>query len=231
MNERFELPWDQLLRLINGKDVNGFPLSASTLSIDEVLKGENKTITLKNTVMDEGAVTLYMSGGCIVAEISFNKGSRAQYEAARILSEGWMKDIESLDRDEQLLTMTITPVLMQGTFFLVLTDLTYACGFETADGYCLVLGFDNERTIPVISDEIDVEALIHEVDIEITKQMEEMRREIANAKSEEEKMNPYEDALREQMNTITFEHSSDTEEQQERRGMRIVKEKENEPYD
>ena len=230
MNERFELPWDQLLRLINGKDINGFPLSASTLSIDEVLKEENKTVTVKNTVMDEGAVTIYMSGGCIVAEISFDKGARAQYEAARILSEGWMKEIESPDCDEQLFSMTITPVLMQGTFFLVLTDLTYASGFEVKDGYRLVLAFDNERTIPVISDEIDIDAMIREIDIEMTRQMEEMRRTIAAAQPEEEDANPYEEALREQMSTVTFDHSSDTEEQQERRGMRIAKEKEDDPY-
>ena len=228
MNERFELPWDQLLNLINGRDINGYPLSASTLSIDEV--SENKTITLKNTVMDEGTVTLHMSGGCVVAEISFDKKSRPQYEAARLLSESWMKDINESDRDDQMLSMTVVPVLMQGTFFLVLTDLTYAAGFEVENGYKLVLAFDNERTIPVVSDEINVESMIHEIDNEISRQMEEMRRIIAEAPPEEENENLYEKALQEQMSTITFEHESDTEEQQERRGMRVVKEKEDDPY-
>ena len=231
MNERFELPWDQLLRLINGKDVNGFPLSASTLSIDEVLKDENKAVTVKNAAMDEGAVSLYLSGGCVVAEVSFGREARALYEAARILSEGWMKEIESSDRDEQLFSMTIMPVLMQGTFFLVLTDLTYASGFEVENGYRLVLAFDNERTIPVISDEIDIDTMIREIDIEITRQMDEMRRMAAESQVEEEDKNPYEETLREQMSTITFDHSSDTEEQQERRGMRVAQEKEDDHYD
>ena len=78
MNERYELPWDQLLHLINGKDVNGFPLSASAVSIDEVIEKENKAITVNNAIMDQGAVTLSMSGGCIVADISFGKESRPQ---------------------------------------------------------------------------------------------------------------------------------------------------------
>lgn len=224
MNERFELPWEQLLHLINGRDVNGFPLSASAISIDEVLQSENKAITVNNAAMDQGAVTISMSGGCVVADVSFGKESKPQYEAARLLAERWMDEIRSEGKDNLILSMTVTPVLLQGTFFLVLTDLAYASGFEAGDGFRLVLAFDNDRTIPVVSDEVDIDAMIREIDSEMTRQIEEMRRIVEEPDAEDE--NPYEEKLKKQMSAITFDNSQDTPAQQERRGMRIVKEKE-----
>lgn len=225
MNEKFELPWEQLLHLINGRDVNGFPLSASAVSIDEVMEKENKAITVNNAIMDQGAVTLSMSGGCIVADISFGKESKPQYESARLLTERWIQEIGSREKDNQILSMTVTPLLMQGSFFLVLTDLAYASGFETGEGFRLILAFDNDRTIPVVSDEIDIDAMIREIDSEMTRQIEEMRRIVEESEPEDD--NPYEEKLKKQMGTITFDHSTDTPEQQERRGMRIAKDKEN----
>lgn len=222
MKERYELPWNQLLHLVNGRDVNGFPLSASAVSIDEVIEKENKAITVNNAIMDQGAVTLFMSGGCIVADMSFGKESKPQYESARLLTERWIQEIDSDEKDSQLLSMTVTPLLLQGSFFLVLTDLVYASGFETRDGFRLILAFDNDRTVPVVSDEVDIDSIIREIDSEMTRQIEEMR----IIMEEPEQDNPYEEKLKKQMGTITFDHSSDTSSQQERRGMRIAKEKE-----
>ena len=223
MNERYELPWDQLLHLINGRDVNGFPLSASAVSIDEVIEKENKAITVNNAIMDQGAVALSMSGGCIVADISFGKESRPQYESARLLTKRWLQEIESEEKNRQILSMTVTPLLLQGTFFLVLTDLVYASGFETREGFRLVLAFDNDRTIPVVSDEVDIDAMIREIDSGMSRQIEEMHRIVEEPEVED---NPYEEKLKKQMGTITFDHSTDSSVQQERRGMRIAKEKE-----
>ena len=65
--------------------------------------------------------------------------------------------------------------------------------------------------------------MIREIDSEMTRQIEEMRRIVEEPEEED---NPYEEKLKKQMGTITFDHSMDSSVQQEGRGMRIAKEKE-----
>ena len=225
-NEIYEFPWDELLHLVNGKDVNGLPLSASALSVDEVNEDKSGIVTLKNAIMSDGAVSLFLTGGCAVAEVRFQRKDKMEYETARILAEGWLSGLDKPDYDRQMLTMTVSPLLMEGKLFLVLNDLTYAAGFEVPGGYALILGFDNHRTVPVVSDEIDIKAMIKEVDAEFTWQAKELDKDVIVVEEEE---NPYEKSLFEKISTVNFDKDdSDTTAMEDHRnpGMRIVKDEE-----
>ena len=225
-NEIYEFPWDELLHLVNGKDVNGLPLAASALSVDEVNEAKSGNVTLQNEVMAAGAVGLILSGGLAVAGFRFRWKDKMEYETARILAEGWLSGLDKPDYDRQMLTMTVSPLLMEGKLFLVLNDLTYAAGFEVPGGYALILGFDNHRTVPVVSDEIDIKAMIKEVDAEFTWQAKELDKDVIVVEEEE---NPYEKSLFAKRSPVNFDKDdSDTTAMEDHRntGMRIVKDEE-----
>ena len=79
MEEEYLLPWEQILYLMNGTDVNGFPLSASLLTLHEVT-ADHTVKTIQEYEMIDTPVTVSMSGGCAVAAFNFPKKEKANYD-------------------------------------------------------------------------------------------------------------------------------------------------------
>lgn len=207
MEQEYLLPWEQIFYLMNGTDVNGFPLSASLLTLHEVT-AEHTIKTIQEYEMIDTPVTVSMSGGCVVAALNFPKKEKSNYDKVSNLCRKWLADLEKPADDEKLLSLIITPVLMEGTFSLLLTNLVFAEGYPAGDEFRLILCFDNKQTQPYILEGADITKMIYEIDSQLNQELNEIRRSIEEAEEIERKYreeNPYEKNIMKKLSTITFQ--------------------------
>ena len=66
-----ELKWTEISKAINGTDINGLPLAAGTLALDEII--DDRAITLRNVTLANAVFHIHASGGCAV-NISVKSG-------------------------------------------------------------------------------------------------------------------------------------------------------------
>lgn len=195
MNENYQLPWDELLFLTNGTDANGYPLSSGTLAIDLIKKGETKV--LKNILLNGAVFQVHMSGGCTVITMDFPAINQREYKVARTMCEEWLSSLDNPELDDQMLTLTLVPIFLEGAFYLVFNYLVFADGYRKEKGFRLILGFDNNATMPVIAEGEDVVQMIHDADADLEREIKELKESIAMA--EEEKTledNPYAESVK-----------------------------------
>lgn len=213
MGQEYLLPWEQILYLMNGTDVNGYPLSASLFTLHEVTE-EHTIKTRQEFEMVETPVTVSMSGGCAVAAFNFPKKEKENFERVYTLCRNWLKNIEDPADDDKLLSLIITPLLMEGTFSLLLTNLVFAEGYDTGEDFRLILCFDNEQTQPYILEGADITKMVYEIDLQLNREIDEIRRSIDEAEELEKQYkndNLYEKNLMEKMSTITPHRENETE--------------------
>ena len=196
-----EFPWEEILFLTNGKDVNGFPLSAGTIGIDRI-RGEQAD-SLVSVPLAGATFMVHMSGGSAVVTADFPQTGLRDYQSARMACERWMEDLANEKKDDQALTLTITPLFLEGAFYLVFQYLMYVDGYTRQDKtYRLILGFDNNGTMPFASEGVDVARMILEADKELQEEINNLQTSILMAEEEEQKakeQNPYEESVKEQI--------------------------------
>ncbi len=224
MSKYSTLPWDEILKLTNGVDINGFPLSAGALSLSEV--SDAKQIKeLSEIIFKEAVIQIHMSGGCVVVTVNFPKTARKEYRQSKSLLENWMKNLENDSHDKEILSVTVTPLLLNGTFFLIMTNLVFFDSYDTNSAYRLIMAFDNNETIPVITDEINISQIIIEAEQQYERELNEIRMSIQEAEEEEAKANntnPYEKSLMNQIGTFNYETADDVTSEQS--GVRFIEE-------
>lgn len=226
MKEEFVLPWEQILYLMNGTDVNGFPLSASLLTMHEVT-GKQQLKISKEFEMVETPVTVSMSGGCAVAAFNFPKKEKANFENVLHLCQDWLEHIDDPADDNKLLSLIITPVLMEGTFSLLLTNLVFAEGYPIGEEFRLILCFDNEQTQPYVLEGADVTKMIYEIDSHLNRELNEIRKSIEEAEEitrQKKEDNPYEKNIMDKLSNITFQNEEDVDSQYFNSGIRVAEE-------
>lgn len=226
MKPEIILPWDKILYLMNGTDVNGFPLSVSNIVLHEVIDAQEVNILEEYNITDT-PVTVFMSGGCAVATFNFPQKEQGNFNTILELCEKWLKNIESTADDDKLLSLIITPLLMEGTFTLLLTDLVFAEGYFNGEEYRLILGFDNNQTQPFVLEGIDIAKVIYEIDSELNRELDEIRHSIEEAETivaDQKSDNPYEKAIMEKFSNLNFKKTEETEENHS--GIRIAQEEE-----
>lgn len=209
--EQYRLPWDEILHLTNGLDINGFPLSAGGLTIDRVTK-EKKMEEVSNVLFENAVIGVEMSGGCVTVTADFQKGEERSFLMTDKLARNWMQNLANPEYDDQILSVTIAPILLEGTFFFVMTNLVFYDSYRTENGSRVIFAFDNNETIPVITDEIDIQQMILNAERELNKELNELRAEVAEIEAEERAIresNIYEQQLLERMSTVTFDHGED----------------------
>lgn len=227
MSEEYMLPWEQILYLTNGTDVNGYPLSATAITLHQVIDANNIQV-LKEYYLSKTPVSVSMSGGCAVAAFNFPQKEKANYDRIFDLCNNWLKQIEDTEDDNKLLSAIITPVLMEGTFSLLLNNLVFAEGYFNGKEYRLILCFDNNETQPYILEGVDIGKMIYDADAEITRELNSLRQSIEeaeeitrNAKAD----NPYEKAILDKISRVNF-NDSEEEDIDIHSGIRIAKEEE-----
>ncbi|MCC2254569.1 hypothetical protein LKD70_09090 [Ruminococcus sp. CLA-AA-H200] len=221
-----QITWEKILYLSNGKDANGLPLSAATLAIDE-LKSEQEVISLKNIVLSNAAIQVSMSGGCAVVTADFPKGNRTEFFAAKTVMDEWMSGLMDSEKDNQMLTLTIVPLLLDGAFYFIMHYLVFTDSYEAEDKLRLIMGWDNNATIPVIDEAADINSMIREADEELNRQINELKESIALAEEEKKKnqYNPYEESVKKRLaNPDYSKNKQELEDEMLKSGFRVSKE-------
>lgn len=225
MKQEYLLPWEQIFYLMNGTDANGFPLSASMITLHEVTE-EHKIKVVQEYEMADTPITVSMSGGCAVAALNFPKNEKSNFEKVLNLCKEWLEQLDNPESDNKLLSLVITPVLMEGTFSLLLTNLVFSEGYQTGDTFRMILCFDNEQTQPYILEGTDMTKMIYEIDSQLNRELNEIRKSIEEAEEIERKYkeeNPYEKNIMEKLSTITFQKDEE-ESMNQSPGIRAVEE-------
>lgn len=228
MNQEIVLPWDKIFYLMNGTDVNGFPLSVSNIILHEVINDLEMKILTEYNITDT-PVTVFMSGGCAVVTFNFPQKEKMNFNNILELCKKWLENIEEKVDDNKLLSLAIIPLLMEGTFTLLFTDLVFAEGYFNGEEYRLILCFDNDKTQPFVLEGIDIAKIIYEIDNELNRELNEIRNSIEEAEEivrEQKTDNPYEKAIMEKISNLNFKKSEEIEDKHA--GIRISEEEEDE---
>ena len=205
-----ELKWTEISKAINGTDVNGFPLAAGTLAVDEITEG--RAITLRNVTLTNAIFHIYASGGCAV--ITAIMPESHEVKALEKICCEWLKNLDNPVNDNQYLTMTIIPILFAGKLSLLYNQLLYFDTYQTADGVKIVLAFDNTNTALFIDENMDMQSVELEVIAALEKEEQELVESIHEAENEMQKIkgeNPYEQAVKKALNTYQYEVPESTQ--------------------
>lgn len=87
-------------------------------------------------------------------------------------------------------------------------------GYDTGEDFRLILCFDNEQTQPYILEGADITKMVYEIDLQLNREIDEIRRSIDEAEELEKQYkndNLYEKNLMEKMSTITPHRENETE--------------------
>ena len=215
--EIIEVEFQDILRISSGLDESGNPRSAGTLSILEVNGLENiqteedadklseKDVkTIKEVTISTSAINLFVSGGCAIVDIDLPLQSAFEYRSIVSICKNWLDNINNEKYDNQLLSFTLVPLLLQGQISIVFHNLTYYSGISNDNGYKIILAFDNNVTDCYEIDGIDYKAIKAAVANEIKLEDEALEKEIMEAEEEIKKLerenNPYLDTINEQYN-------------------------------
>ena len=184
--------WKKIMYLSNGTDTNGVALSSGFIAIDQIIS-KSELRTLKNLPIMDGIFQIHSSGGCAVITIDIPGKSKGIALQIKKMCDEWIESLDNPEFDDRILTLTITPVLLQGYLYLVYNQLVYAEIMDIDTGVKLILGFDNTQTIPVQNEESNFYDIVMEEEQELRNQEEEIRRSILEAEAIVEKnKNPYE---------------------------------------
>ena len=114
----------------------------------------------------------------------------------------WFEKLSDPSFENEILTMTITPLLLEGNLYVVLNHLILADGYEAEKGYRLLFALDNLQTTPVANAEIDYATIVSEIDDELQRKEAELLNSIEEAERiiAESEMNPFDDIMKERLN-------------------------------
>ena len=143
-----------------------------------------------------------MSGGCVAMYVDMPKKSKSEFLSIRKLCNEWFEKLSDPSFENEILTMTITPLLLEGNLYIVLNHLILADGYETEKGYRLLFAFDNLQTTPVANAEIDYATIVSEIDDELQRKEAELLNSIEEAERiiAESETNPFDDIMKERLN-------------------------------
>lgn len=199
--EEKEFPWQGVLELTNGRDAVGNPFASAVISVDQILE-DDQLKTLQNVYFNDAEFQIRMSGGCVAMYVDMPKKSKSEFLSIRKLCNEWFEKLSDPSFENEILTMTITPLLLEGNLYIVLNHLILADGYETEKGYRLLFAFDNLQTTPVANAEIDYATIVSEIDDELQRKEAELLNSIEEAERiiAESETNPFDDIMKERLN-------------------------------
>ena len=200
-DEEEGFPWQDVLELTNGRDAVGNPFASAVISVDQILE-DDQLKTLQNVYFNDAEFKIRMSGGCVAMYVDIPKKSKSEFLSIRKLCNEWFEKLSDPSFENEILTMTITPLLLEGNLYIVLNHLILADGYETEKGYRLLFAFDNLQTTPVANAEIDYATIVSEIDDELQRKEAELLNSIEEAERiiAESETNPFDDIMKERLN-------------------------------
>lgn len=200
-DEEEGFPWQDVLELTNGRDAVGNPFASAVISVDQILE-DDQLKTLQNVYFNDAEFQIRMSGGCVAMYVDIPKKSKSEFLSIRKLCNEWFEKLSDPSFENEILTMTITPLLLEGNLYIVLNHLILADGYETEKGYRLLFAFDNLQTTPVANAEIDYATIVSEIDDELQRKEAELLNSIEEAERiiAESETNPFDDIMKERLN-------------------------------
>ena len=200
-DEEKGFPWQDVLELTNGRDAVGNPFASAVISVDQILE-DDQLKTLQNVYFNDAEFQIRMSGGCVAMYVDMPKKSKSEFLSIRKLCNEWFEKLSDPSFENEILTMTITPLLLEGNLYIVLNHLILADGYETEKGYRLLFAFDNLQTTPVANAEIDYATIVSEIDDELQRKEAELLNSIEEAERiiAESETNPFDDIMKERLN-------------------------------
>ena len=204
-NNTIEINWDDVLEIASGKDEHGIAASAASLALDEI-KPDKTLNNLKEIYLSDAILNIHSSGGCVIITADFPPISRKYAKESSDLCESWLEDLNCTSKDNQLLSLTVTPFLLEGQIFVIFNQLVFTDTYTMQYGYQrLILGFDNLATMPIESQDINYREIVAEMESELKRreeQIDEEIEELLEQKKELEEQNEYGDDIRQQLNDI-----------------------------
>lgn len=118
-DEEKEFPWQDVLELTNGRDAVGNPFASAVISVDQILE-DDQLKTLQNVYFNDAEFQIRMSGGCVAMYVDMPKKSKSEFLSIRKLCNEWFEKLSDPSFENEILTMTITPLLLEGNLYIVL---------------------------------------------------------------------------------------------------------------
>lgn len=193
MKEELALSVEDIIKLASGKDSGGTARSAASLSIDRV-DGSN-TENLKEEVLDQAVIHLHISGGAAVVTADFSPLARASYLNSLDMCRTYIDQLDDRTHDQERLTITIVPYLLEGQITLFFTQMVFFDTYELEGRLRLILVFDNQASLIMETDQIDYQRIKQEIDLELKRYEEEVDAEIEQALEEEQEAKKQENQI------------------------------------
>lgn len=228
-SKEMEFPWQDVLELTNGRDAVGNSFASATISVDQILE-DDQLKTLQNIYFNDAEFQIRMSGGCIAMYVDMPKKSRSEFLSIRKLCNEWFEKLNEPSFENEVLTMTIVPLLLEGNLYIVLNHLILADGYETEKGYRLLFAFDNLQTTPVVNADIDFAAIVTEIDAELQRKETELLNSIEEAERiiAESEVNPFDDIMKDRLNNPLNTYRPDNISETVNSGIRVTGEDQDE---
>lgn len=191
------LTFEQIIALCSGAEPDGSPNSFGVLSVDTLLEG-GETAPYSNISFGMPVITMYASGGCIVVTADFRKDNYFEYRRAYDILDEWFQKKGSEEFGDKLLTLTISPTLINGSLMVLFHNMVFAQGIPLPDGTTrLIMALDGNQTQMVMGTGIRMDELRAEVEEEMLRREEEQRAaELAAMAEKEDNLNEYEEFLK-----------------------------------
>ena len=225
-SEEIAFPWQDVLELSNGRDAVGNPFASAVISVDQILD-DDQVKTLQNVYFNDAEFQIRMSGGCVAMYVDMPKKSQSEFLSIKKMCTEWFEKLADPSFNNEILTMTITPLLLEGNLYIVLNHLILADGYETEKGYRLLFAFDNLQTTPVMNADIDYAVIVDEIDSELQRKETELLNSIEEAEriiAESENYNPFDDIMKDRLNNPLSTFKADNTPETENSGIRVARE-------
>lgn len=208
-----DINWEELMYVTNGTDATGMPLASAMLTVDEIISSEQLN-TISNVLLREAVINIHCSGGCAVITADLPASGGYEFKQASGICIGWFSDIDNPEHDNWLLSLVITPLLLEGNLTFQYHQLVFFDGYQYENGYRLTFAFDNEQSRHVFNNTIDFRRIIAEIEDEIKAEEDAMNESIAQAKEIEnaaKENNPYSRAVKETFSATKEDNAMDDE--------------------
>ena len=210
------LTTNQVLQLCSGTDADGEPNAFAVLTVDTVTE-DTDTIPYASVAFGNPVLNLYGSGGCVVVTADFTAGGTFEFRRARDILAEWFDKKNTPEFKNRLLSLVISPVLLNGQLVTIYHEAVYAQGIQLdAITYRLIIAFDNTETQELIASDIRLDELKTQVTNELARREAEAKAAAQTAVEEAENdYNAYEEAIRREYaidNEVYLPNPEDVEE-------------------
>lgn len=196
-----------LTQVMNGM-TNGEANAIAAIMVNNYENPE-EPLAVDELVCDNTEVQIHCMGGCLIAELFFTETTL--YEDALQISREYLSNLTNRDYDNDIFVLSLIPTRVSYVNMLA-WNLIYVDGYENNGIYKLILGFDNNKTQTIISDELNLETIAQQLEMELNKEQFELEAKIAELEKEEKKDTYFDDMFQDIYSDLSEEEKNHDEE-------------------